>query len=304
MPELFSTAQLVRTGLSHDDIRRQVARGQLVRVRRGHFRREGRLKEHDEHLLKIRAALGDLSDDVVISHASAGVLHSLPVPVAALSRVSVTRIARGHGRIGHDVHVRGTPIDATESVVVKGCAATSLPRTVVDLARTLPFEWAVAAADAALAGGLTRDALHEQLARSHRWPGNRRARSVIAFADPRSESVGESRSRVIFARGGVPTPELQHPIRVNGVVLAWSDFAWEDYGVLGEFDGISKYGDYARPGEAPSDVLVREKAREDRLREQGWLVVRWVWSDLSDPEALCARINHALATGARRRRPV
>ena len=35
------------------------------------------------------------------------------------------------------------------------------------------------------------------------------------------------------------------------------------------------------PGESASEVVVREKQREDMLRQLGWQVVRWVWSDLS-----------------------
>ncbi|WP_240498280.1 hypothetical protein [Williamsia sp. 1135] len=34
------------------------------------------------------------------------------------------------------------------------------------------------------------------------------------------------------------------------------------------------------PGQAPSDVVIAEKIREDRLRQMGVEVVRWVWADL------------------------
>ncbi|MFT3875438.1 MAG: hypothetical protein QM708_03265 [Propioniciclava sp.] len=212
----------------------------------------------------------------------------------------MSRTGRGHGRITHGVHLRGTRIGDDAVTLLEGCRTTSLPRTVVDLARTLPFDWAVAVADAALARQLSRAALDEQLELSHGWPGNVKARSAIAFADPRSESPGESRSRAIFAMGGLPAPVLQFNVRANGILLGRSDFAWEAARLLGEFDGKSKYGEHARPGESPSDVLFREKAREERFREQGWSVVRWVWSDLNDPDALCARVSQALTNGRRR----
>ena len=43
---------------------------------------------------------------------------------------------------------------------------------------------------------------------------------MIAFADAGAESVGESRSRVLMAREGLPTPELQFPVvgRTGAVV--------------------------------------------------------------------------------------
>jgi hypothetical protein len=42
-------------------------------------------------------------------------------------------------------------------------------------------------------------------------------------------------------------------------------------------------------------VVIREKLREDRLRDEGVAVVRWVWDDFKHPEALRARIRRALA---------
>ena len=41
-----------------------------------------------------------------------------------------------------------------------------------------------------------------------------------------------------------------------------------------------KYQEFLRPGESATDVVVREKRREDLLRALGWQVVRWVWDDL------------------------
>ena len=41
------------------------------------------------------------------------------------------------------------------------------------------------------------------------WLGVPDARRVVAFADARSESVGESRSRVAIALAGLPPPQLQ-----------------------------------------------------------------------------------------------
>jgi hypothetical protein len=66
---------------------------------------------------------------------------------------------------------------------------TSLVRTVLDLARTLPMTQAVAAGDRALALGLTGEKLHAGLLAMERWPGIRAARRVVEFLDVRSESA-------------------------------------------------------------------------------------------------------------------
>jgi hypothetical protein len=60
-----------------------------------------------------------------------------------------------------------------------GWPVTSLVRTVLDLCRTLPIEQAVAAGDTALAYGLVRQVLDDQLTRMTRWPGIRQARRAV-----------------------------------------------------------------------------------------------------------------------------
>jgi hypothetical protein len=59
-----------------------------------------------------------------------------------------------------------------------------------------------------------------------RPPGVPDARRVVAFADARSESVGESRSRVAIALAGLPPPQLQWPVTLGST--AYTDFAWPE----------------------------------------------------------------------------
>src|SRR5687767_9135215 len=94
-----------------------------------------------------------------------------------------------------------------------GRGSRSVARTVVDLARSLPFEQAVAVADNALHQrkvGAAR--LASAVARAERSPGSPAARRVVGFADARSESVGESRSRVALYHAGLPPAELQRDV--------------------------------------------------------------------------------------------
>ena len=295
--ELTSTASLRRFGLDANGLARRVASGELVRVRRGFYRPSGTRSDEAAHRLLVEATTPGLGDGAVLSHASAAVFHGLPVPRASLARVCVTRRRRGRGHVTSGVHDRGCPLSPDDTVVADGVLLTSVARTVVDLARTLPFDWGVAAADAALRAGLAPDALARQVADSRRWPGNARARAVAEFADARSESPGESRSRALLALAGVPAPALQLNVWSGDVLLGRSDFGWEEEGVLGEFDGMVKYGIRSRPGESATDALAREKAREDRLRRAGWIVVRWTWRELGTPDALARRVLTALEDG-------
>jgi hypothetical protein len=197
------------------------------------------------------------------------------------------------------LHVARLPDD--DLTVIDGVLTTNLTRTVVDLARTLPFESAVVSADAALATTQTsHDALGSCLARMGTSPGTRQASRAIAFSDRRSASVGESRSRVLIHRLGLPAPDLQVKIRrVDGSSIGTCDFGWHEFRTLGEFDGRVKYGRLLRPGVTPGDAVFEEKVREDEMRDVGWQMARWTWSELSRPRTVEDRLRRAFARGRR-----
>ena len=294
---LCLTSDLTRQGFGRTEIARLVRAGELVRVRRGAYRQPGALTDVARHRQLVSASLPRIHPDAVVSHVSAAVLHGLPVPRKDLRRVTVTRDRRGRGHADSLVRVVGCPLGEDEVVLTGGVRTTSVARTVVDVARDLDFRWGVAAADAALRAGLPADDLARQVERARRRPGNVRARAVLAFADGRAESAGESLSRVALEQEGVPAPELQVEVRVGGVLLGRADFGWRDAGVLGEFDGKIKYGQLLRPGQSAADVVMAEKAREEALRDAHWTVVRWGWDDLADPRRLANRVQRALARG-------
>lgn len=132
---------------------------------------------------------------------------------------------------------------------------------------------------------------HLQRARDRNRPGRTAAERVIDFVDGRSDSPGESRSRVAIDRGGLPKPELQAAVHDDaGEFVARVDFLFASLGVVGEFDGMVKYQKELRGSLSPEEVVIAEKLREDKLRALGWVVVRWTWADLDDSERLIARI--------------
>jgi hypothetical protein len=194
--------------------------------------------------------------------------------------------------------VHGAPLADQDVTTIDGVAVTSLGRTVLDLCRTLPNEQAVAAGDRALRYGLAVEELQEALGQLGRSPGVRAARRAIQMMDARSESAGESASRVRIIFDGLPLPELQQEIRTpGGVFVARVDFRWKEQRTVGEFDGKIKYGRLLRPGQRIEDVLHEEKKREDAIRDLGWKVVRWVWEDLYRPGVLRDRLTRAFVRG-------
>lgn len=253
----------------------------------------------DRHLRLIMATMPQLRRDGVLSHGSAAVMHGLPVAARALERVHLTRPRVGGGVRRHLVEVHASCLSASEVVSLHGFEVTSLERTVADLARSRPAEEAVAAGDRAVAMQLDAQVLGKVLEDQHGWPGIGRAREVAAFLDGRAESPGESVSRWRFRQARLPAPQSQYEVRSDGAVIARCDFCWEEHGTLGEFDGKIKYGRLLHPGDSVQEVVYREKLREDALRDLGWEVTRWTWSDLYEGNVVRDRILRAFARGAR-----
>jgi hypothetical protein len=247
------------------------------------------------HVLLVRSTVSAVTDDSVVSHVSAAVLHGLPAWGVPLSRVHITRSGSGGGHVDRHLHVHVAPLDAEEVVGIGGIAVTSLARTVVDLARSVGFEQAVVVGDAALARPDPPD-LEEALDRSAGWRGAPGARRAVAFADGRSGSVGESRSRVALAAAGLPAPVLQLEVRAaSGRLIGYTDFAWLENRTVGEFDGRIKYGRLLQPGQEPGDAVFAEKVREDEIRATGFAVVRWTWNEIPRFEAVAERLRRAFA---------
>ena len=210
--------------------------------------------------------------------------------------VHVTRNRNSGGNRRVVVQVHAAPLTDGDITAIDGVPVTSLARTVLDLCRTLPIEQAVAAGDRALAFGLVRALLEERLAQMTRWPGTRQARRAVALFDPRSESAGESVSRVRLHEDGLPMPDPQQDIfDEDGQFVARVDFCWKKQRTIGEFDGKIKYGRVLKPGQPIEDVLFEEKRREDALRDLGWQIVRWLWRDLYRRGVIRDRVLRAFA---------
>lgn len=298
MDDVRLARDLVSNGATAFAIGAALRRGDLCRIRRGAYAEPGDLDRFQTHRRLLEATLAQGHPGAVISHGSAAVLHGLPAPAAALDRVHLTRDRQGGGQRRTWLQVHGHRLDPTDVCTVDGLAATTPARSVVDLACVLPLPDAVAVGDASLR---LRAELTDMLAVLERI-GPRRgiasARRTLELLDPRSESYGESVSRVRMIELGVlePVPQVRIYDRHRRFV-GRVDFAWPELGVVGEFDGRVKYGRDLDPEADPNQTLWDEKVREDVLRELGWLVVRWTWADLHRPDAWIARLTRSLERG-------
>lgn len=295
-------------GWTERGIRDALRGGRLRLVRRGWFIERD---EHDalwpeaQHLAHVLAVARDASGSGVISHESAAVLWGLPLYRLRPTRVQMTTTPGARVSSGPDVLRHVAPLPDQDVTIRDGIRVTSLSRTVFDAARTLRAEPALVIADAAervMAGrGREWDLGAVESWRRAWWTradaaagarGIRHARRIGDFADGRSESPGESVSRLQMARLGFRRPALQ--VRVPGPDGRdfFLDFRFEECGAFGEFDGKGKYVDEAlRRGLTLESILLREKMREDWVRgttQSGF--ARWGDEHIGTARELGARL--------------
>jgi len=312
-PEILLTRELRSLGM-----RRQLqtwhARGEVEQLIPGAYARTSSVNElgpDDRYrLLVIATAL--LFPENQYSHDSAAALWHLPSigPWPAAVHAVAPRSTGGRSK-AHVVR-HGIGIDPMP-VVLDGVTVTSFARTLADVASGPRFGRAVAMLDDGLrspvegdhrfgAAAPTKQAVREVLDSLGAVPGYARARLALDFADGRSQSAGESLSRVQIHALRLPAPELQVPFHDAHGFIGDVDFYWPHLGLIGEFDGHSKYGDVRRFARhlSPQEVLIAEKEREDRLRAVSAGFVRWNWKTAVDRRALGALLGARGLLPARR----
>ncbi|PTR31831.1 hypothetical protein C8K36_101867 [Rhodococcus sp. OK519] len=294
-PLVFRSDALCR-GFTDHELRAARRSRELLAVRPGAYVRAtdlARLDSAAQHRLAL-LAMAAACPDVVVSHVSAAVLYGIDIWNVPLQRVHSTLDRPSGGKITARRHAHVAHLPTEDVVAVGGVQVTAPARTIVDLARTLPFECAVVAGDHALATGLvTRADLDEARGRCRGRRGAAQAGRVVAFLDGRSESVGESRSRVLIHRERLPVPDLQRVLSDDGLPIGRVDFFFERERAVGEFDGLGKYTQHLRPGQTTEQAVIEEKLREDGIRGAGYGVARWGWRELSTPAEVVRRLRRA-----------
>jgi hypothetical protein len=316
-------------------LHRRAAAGQLVRIRPGVFVQPGHWNgayPRERHLAAAWGIALTARHVPVFCRETALLFHDLPLgrtpdtvrlrafssgaarrrswsqprasswPVPGEQRISVPRAWAGppvQPRRDERLNLRdGVALDVED---LRFCLADTLPR--------LSTGDAVIVADALLSGlrsshdaGLVRSATPwsradlaalSGLCVSHR--ARRRFEWIVDHADGRSESPGESLSRVRMHELGFRRPELQHEVLdARGRSLGVLDFWWPDLRLAGEFDGWGKYTDArSYSGRDRDTVFLEEKRRAERIQEQGIRFVRWMWDDLQHPARFAERLQRA-----------
>ncbi len=182
-----------------------------------------------------------------------------------------------------------TEFDPSDVMRVGDTSVTTPAYTVIDCARYLSPREGLVVADSALRQRLASlDDLGQQLAAvPENGKGAGRATLVVSEADARAETAIESISRYEFIAAGLPRAALNSWIGNRRV-----DFLWERYKVIGEADGIGKYG---KTEEQIRTNLRAERLRQRQLEDAGYMFVRWLWDEIwNTPHVVVGRVLREL----------
>ena len=294
---LWRTEQLLELGYGSRAIRSLLESGALVRLRHGCYIRAS---------VWLAQSPGAQSRQLIYAHAhgtrttSTGCFLYSHTSAARLRRLHLwdvdntihvlQKVRPSNERHGRDVRCHTRPYGEHDIAIVNGLQTTSLERTVADCAMMLRYRQALILTDHALRLGAEQSTLQAMADALDGRRGIRTFRRVLATADPRSESPGESLTRelILRLRFRPPVPQLEVSSRAGRHRL---DFAWKEEKVALEFDGKTKYFDY-RP---TPEVIFEERRREKALEEEGWRFVRVEWKDLFREQEFKNRILRALA---------
>ncbi|GAB3281654.1 hypothetical protein GCM10027449_22890 [Sinomonas notoginsengisoli] len=252
----------------------------------------------ERDLLRIEAHAASRSTPAIYSHMTAARLLGCAVwDVGSQVHVTVS-YASSSGSHGSDVAPHRQPLGEEDVVSVirngRRLCLTSAARTIADCARVLDLERAAVIGDSGLRLGVSIADIAAAAERSRISRGARRVARLLGVIDRRSESAGETRTRLALVAAGIPAPELQFEVVTQEGIFR-ADFAWPELRVILEFDGAVKYFDYSPTRE----VLLAERRRENALAAMGWVVVRIHWADLEAPEAIGAKVHAAFARSAK-----
>lgn len=260
----FTLADAELAGVSRDDVRSLVRRGDVRELVRGTY-----VSTDIPDTLGLRAAAlrRVVPQRAVACRRTAAWLYGVDVlalgahlqtPPVELLVPAGTAAVRRNGAIGYSALLTDN-----EVIEIDGVLVTSPLRTTLDLGRWLPLIDGVPAVDAMLHHQVVSvDALHGGLSRLHGHRHKQRLERAIDLADGRAESPQESRLRVrlvVYAK--LPRPEVQYVVPVAGGQFRL-DLAYVEVKVAVEYDGAEHHSNDA-------DVAY-DTWRRGVLRGKGW----------------------------------
>ncbi len=262
----FTAKQAQAVGISRASLRLALEEGLVVRLMRSVY-----LPSDIDVTVHVRAAAARLvigPTSVVVDRTAAWLWGVDCFRHAELDGLPALEscVLRGH-QATERAEVDGVTRDLLPEdwVEVGGVRVTTPLRTAADLGCQLWAPHALGVVDALMrAHGFTRQDLQRLLRRYRRRRGVVQLRAVAALADPRAESPPESWVRWWIVEDGLPCPEPQLWVVLDGERVRL-DLAYARARVLVEYDGEEFH--------TSKEDRNHDERRREALRHAGWYVI-------------------------------
>jgi very-short-patch-repair endonuclease len=273
---VVTRAQLLRAGVTADEIKWRLQTGSLLREHRGVYRVGHRAPSLEATYLAAVLAAGE---GALLSGRAAGHLFGIVKGTAPAPEVT----SRAERRIeGVRVH-RCRSLDARDAAAVRGVPVTAVPRTLVDLAAELSADaLARACHEAGVRYGTTPTAVEAVLLRRPTSPGAKKLRRVIHGDVHVTLSNLEARFLKLLRDEGLPLPVTNRPAGGRRV-----DCRWPQHRLTVELDGYQFHNS--------RHSWEQDRRREREARARGDEFRRYSYGDVTeDPRFLLAELRSLL----------
>ena len=276
---VVTTAQLRAAGLGEKAIRHRVDRGLVHRVHQGVYR----VGPLTDSLTELFAAVLACGATAALSHDAAAALHGIG---GRRSRPVDVTVTAGRPR-PRGVRVHRAQLADGERTARDGIPVTTVPRTLVDVARHWRARELERAVEQAVVLNLTTE-VELQAAAKARRSGAARLRRVVGVLTTPSLSRSEAERRLIEL---IRSAALPHPV-TNAQLQGYEvDVLWPRHRLVVEVDGFAFH--------SSRQAFERDRARDAALQIAGHRVIRITWRQLVDePQAVVATLAAALSRGS------
>jgi very-short-patch-repair endonuclease len=273
---VVTRVQLLRAGVTVDEIRGRVRAGALLRVHRGVYRAGHRAPSVEADYLAAVLACGD---GARLSGRAAAYLLGLVKGRAPAPEVTAPRERRVDG-----VRVRRGRIDPADRATHRGIPVTAVPRTLIDLAAGLPLDaLARACHEAGVRHRITPAQLASALARRPpTTPGAAKLRRIVDGDARVTLSPLERRFLEFLREHELPLPRTNRPAGAYHV-----DCRWPDRRLTVELDSYRFH--HSR------HAWEQDRRRERDARARGDEFRRYTWADVFEqPAPMLAELDRLL----------
>jgi len=134
---------------------------------------------------------------------------------------------------------------------------------------------------------ITPDEMKERLADVAGWAGVKKAAAAMKWVRPKTDSLYETKTRLMLLRGGLPEPVVNLEVWCGDVARIFHvDLGYEKEKIAVEYDGAVHVGDRTQ--------MSIDADRRRILQDHGWMIITVTAEKLRAPQSIIASVESAL----------